>query len=94
MLGEQGSTTLSLSWTQPSSDEVDNYIVRANYLGNCSSFSAVPQSNTLNGTAREFVFSNLQEFSTYQLSVVAVNSAGQSTESSVVADTKSAGESA
>lgn len=48
-------------------------------------------SNTLNGTARQFVFRNLEEFSTYQFSVVAVNSAGQSAESTLVADTRSAG---
>ena len=92
ILGERGSTTLSLSWTQLPSDEVDSYIVRASYLGNCSDFSTTPQSSTLNGTVREFVVRDLQEFSMYQLSVIAVNSVGQSAES-IVVDTKSAGES-
>ena len=91
VLGVQSSTTLSLSWVQSPSDQVDSYSLQATYLGNCSNFSATPLSSTLNGTARQFVFTNLDEFSTYRLSVIAINSAGQSAESAIVADTQSAG---
>ena len=88
-LREEGTTSLSLSWTQPVNDEVDNYDLRWTYLGNCSGFTE-SMSVTVDGSVRQFVFSGLQEFSTYQLGVTAINSVGRSAESIRVADTRSA----
>ena len=91
LLGEQGITTLSLSWVHTPDDEVDSYKLRWTYLGNCSGF-AESMSVFVDESVRQFVFRGLQEFSSYQVGVTAVNSAGQSAESVQVADTRSARE--
>ena len=89
VLDGKEATSLTLSWRQFADDRVDSYVFNWTYIGNCSEFSESLTAN-VGGSARQFVIRNLQEYSTYRVGVTAVNSAGQSEESTLTADTRSA----
>ena len=61
---------------------MDSYEVAFSYQGPCSGFNHT-DTTTVNGTTRQYTLTGLQEFSNYTVTVVAVNGAGRSEESSV-----------
>ena len=62
------------------------------YQGGCSDYTQPENMATVNdGTAREYTLQNLQEFSDYNISVVAVNDAGESASVMTTANTLLAG---
>ena len=61
---------------------MDNYEVSFSYQGPCNGFNHT-NTTTVNGTTRQYTLTGLQEFSNYTVTVVAVNGAGRSEESSV-----------
>ena len=73
-------TSINLTWTQPEGEVVDSYDVSFSYQGPCTGFNHT-NTTTVNGTARQYTLTGLQEFSTYTVTVVAVNGAGRSEES-------------
>ena len=60
---------------------MDSYEVAFSYQGPCSGFNHT-NTTTVNGTTRQYTLRGLQEFSNYTVTVVAVNGAGRSEESS------------
>ena len=66
----QSPTSITLSWEQPAGDAVDRYDMVYTYLGGCSNYTQPENMATVNdGTAREITLQNLQEFSSYMVSV-------------------------
>ena len=61
---------------------MDSYEVSFSYQGPCNGFNHT-NTTTVNGTTRQYTLTGLQEFSNYTVTVVAVNGAGRSEESSV-----------
>ena len=78
----QSPTSITLIWTQPVGEVVDSYEVSFSYQGPCSEFNHT-NTTTVNGTTRQYTLTRLQEFSTYTVTVVAVNGAGRSGGSSM-----------
>ena len=73
-------------------DAVDRYDIVYTYQGGCSDYTQPEHMVTANdGTAREYTLQNLQEYSDYNISVVAVNSAGSSPTATAMATTASSG---
>ena len=60
---------------------MDSYEVSFSYQGPCSGFNHT-NTTTVDGTTRQYTLTGLQEFSNYTVTVVAVNGAGRSEESS------------
>ena len=60
---------------------MDSYAVSFSYQGPCSGFNHT-NTTTVNSTTRQYTLTGLQEFSNYTVTVVAVNGAGRSGESS------------
>ena len=60
---------------------MDSYEVSFSYQGPCSGFNHT-NTTTVAGTTRQYTLTGLQEFSNYTVTVVAVNGAGRSEESS------------
>ena len=60
---------------------MDSYDIAFSYQGPCSGFNHT-NTTTVNGTTRQYTLTGLQEFSNYTVTVVAVNGAGRSEESS------------
>ena len=60
---------------------MDSYEVSFFYQGPCSGFNHT-NTTTVDGTTRQYTLTGLQEFSNYTVTVVAVNDAGGSEESS------------
>ena len=60
------------------------------YQGPCSGFNHT-NTTTVDGTIRKYTLTGLQEFSNYTVTVVAVNGAGRSEESSINAVTMANG---
>ena len=88
----QSPTSITLSWEQPAGDVVDRYDIVSTYQGGCSDYTQPENMATVNdGTAREYTLQNLQEFSHYNITIVAVNYAGQSIQTKLTATTQSAG---
>ena len=81
MVNTQSPTSIILTWTQPEGEVVDSYEVSFSYQGPCSGFNHT-DTTTVNGTTRQYTLTGLQEFSNYTVTVVAVNDAGRSEESS------------
>jgi len=81
MATSQSPTSITLTWTKPEGEIVDNYEVSFSYQGPCSGFNHT-NTTTVDGTTREYTLTGLQEFSNYTVTVVAVNGAGRSEESS------------
>ena len=75
----QSPTSITLSWEQPAGDVVDRFDIVYTYQGGCSDYTEPENMATVNDeTAREYTLQNLQEFSSYMISVVAVNATGAS----------------
>ena len=81
MVNTQSPTSIILTWTQPEGKVVDSYEVSFSYQGPCSGCNHT-DTTTVNGTTRQYTLTGLQEFSNYTVTVVAVNDAGRSEESS------------
>ena len=77
----QSSTSTTLIWTQPEEDFVDRFEIVASYQGDCT---GVTYTSTwfLYGTARQHTLTGLKEFSNYTVTMVAVNDAGRTEQSS------------
>ena len=82
MAVSQSPTSIALTWTKPEWEVVDSYAVSFSYQGPCSGFNHT-STTTVDGTARQYTRTGLQEFSNYTVTVVAVNGAGRSGESSL-----------
>ena len=88
----QSPTSITLSWEQPAGDIVDRYDIVYTYLGGCSDYTQPENMTTvIDGTAREYTLQNLQEFSDYNITIAAVNYAGQSIQTKLTAPTQLAG---
>ena len=61
---------------------MDSYEVSFSYQGPCIGFNHT-NTTAVDGTARQYTLTGLQEFSNYTVTVVAVNGAGRSGGSSV-----------
>ena len=83
------TTSLRFTWTQPEGEIVSHYVIAASYVGDCPEINDVFQGSTFPNTTLDF--SDLQEYSNYSLSVSAVNGAGSSETSTLVATTLSTG---
>ena len=81
MVISESPTSINLTWTQPGDEVVDSYEVSFSYQGPCSGFNHT-NTTTVDGTTRQYTLTGLQEFSNYTVTVVAVNDAGGSEESS------------
>ena len=81
MVNTQSSTSITLTWTQPEGEVVDSYEVSFSYQVPCSGFNHT-NTTTVEGTTRRYTLTGLQEFSNYTVTVMAVNGAGRSEESS------------
>ena len=77
MAVSQSPTSINLTWTQPVGEVVDSYEVSFSYQGPCSGFNHT-NTTTMAGTTRQYKLTELQEFSNYNVAVVAVNGAGRS----------------
>ncbi len=69
------TTTLTFSWTQPA-EEFALYLLNVDYQGECMGVAIVPPQTS---STREQTYNGLEEFSDYQLSISAFNSAGSAT---------------
>ena len=88
------ATTLTVSWTQPQGEVVDNYDISLDYLGPCPDFNPDVQAGELPSERTDVTFGGtepLQEFSDYQFTITARNGAGQSPTVTVNVTTEPAG---
>ena len=77
--------SISITWSQAPEGVVQSYQISYTYDGPCPNVTgSVPV--TLNGTATTYEVSGLEEFSSYTITVIAVNPAGMA-EASVTATT-------
>ena len=81
MAVSQSPTSITLSWTQPEGDVVDNYEVSFSFQRSCDGFNHT-NTTTVGDTTRQYTLTALQQFSNYTVTMVAVNGAGRSAESS------------
>ena len=81
MAVSQSPTSINLTWTQPEGEVLESYEVSFSYQGPCSGFNHT-NTTTVAGSTRQYTLTGLQEFSNYTVTVVAVNGAGRSEESS------------
>ena len=88
-----GTNSLSFSWPPPECEIVAHYEFAASYIGDCPEIaSTFPESSSANFSSTSVQLTDLQEFSNYSLSVTAMNDAGSSETSTLVATTLSTGE--
>ncbi len=88
-----GTNSLSFAWPPPEGEIIARYEIAASYVGDCPEIaSTFPESSSANFPSTSVQFTDLQEFSNYSLSVNAVNDAGRSETSTLVATTLSTGE--
>ena len=88
----QSPTSITLSWEQPARDVVDRYDIVYTYQGGCRDYTQPENMATVNdGTAREYTLQNLQEFSDYDISIVAVNAIGASIPAVILGTTSKEG---
>lgn len=73
-----GETVLSVSWLQEEpTDGLTSYEVATRYMGPCPSISHSIEDDTVNISSRMYVFENLTEFGTYEVTVTAVSVASE-----------------
>ena len=86
----QSPTSISLSWEQPAGDIADGFVIDYAYQGECILFA---QENRVivSGATTEFTLRGLQEFSSYAITVTAVNSGGTNTSDVLTVNTTAAG---
>ena len=82
MAVSESPSSINLTWTQLEGEIVDSFEVSFSYQGPCSGFNHT-NTTIVGGTTRQYTLTGLQEFSNYTVTVVAVNGAGRSEESSV-----------
>ena len=88
----QSPTSITLSWEQPAGANVDSYTITFDYQGECSDFNLATDFRfSVNGNVTEFTMRDLQEFSSYVITVTAVNSGGSNTSEVLTVNTTSAG---
>ncbi len=87
-----GTNTLSFAWPPPEGEIVAHYEITASYVGDCPEIASTFPDTSANFPSTSVQFTDLQEFSNYSLSVTAVNDAGSSETSILVATTLSTGE--
>ncbi len=86
------TNSLSFAWSPLENEVVTRYEITALYVGDCPEIAATFQnSSSTNFSGTSVQFTDLQEFSNYSLSVTAVNDAGSSETSTLVATTLSGG---
>ena len=73
--------SINLVWTKPAGEAVDSYEIVVSYQGPCTGITHT-SSWFLYGTARQHMLTGLKEFSNYTVTMMAVNDAGKSEESS------------
>ena len=88
----QSPTSITLSWEQPAGDAVDRYDIVYTYQGGCNDYIQPENMTTVNdGSATGFMVQNLQEFSSYSISIAAVNDSGSSPAATAMATTAPSG---
>ena len=70
------SNSFTITWTQPDGDVVDCYEITYYYEGPCPGVTEGSGNVTVNGSAREYTVSGLQEFSNYTVILTAINTVG------------------
>ena len=78
----QSPTSIDLIWTQPVGEVIDSFAIEVSYQGPCAEFTHTSIWNILYGTARQHTLTGLKEFSDYTVTMVAINDAGRSEQSS------------
>ena len=72
------STSITITWTQPEGDVVDSYEITYSYQGPCPSQPVTGTFIVNDGNIRQYNVSDLQEFSAYSITLIAVNGGGNS----------------
>lgn len=67
--------SIMVTWSQASGDRIENYTIEHSYQDICSQHSSM-SNHTKNQNAT--TLQNLEEFSKYQVRIIAVNSQGSS----------------
>ncbi len=84
------ATSITITWTQSSDILIDRYEVSYMYTIKKCSASPGQGMNTLSGSARSYNLMSLNEDSTYNITVTAINDEG-SRSSTITADTSTSG---
>ena len=71
-------TTITLTWTQPAGEVVDNYLITYSFTENDCGFSGNNIMETVAGSSRTHTLTDVQENSDYVISIIARNTAGDS----------------
>ena len=87
----QSPTSITLSWEQPAGEIVDSYTITFNDQGECSDFNLTELRSSVDGNITEVTQLALEEFSSYDITVTAVNSGGSNTSEVLTVDTPAAG---
>jgi len=90
MAVSQPPASIMFNWTQPVGEIVDSYEITFSYQGPCSGYI---HANTVivDGATRQHTMTGLQEFSTYTISITAMNGGGRSATTSQNVTTVAAG---
>jgi len=83
MATAQSPTSVVLTWTPVTGEQVDGYGITFSYQGPCSGIT-LTNTATVGATSRSHTQTGLQEFSNYIVSVAAVNSGGRGTQTQMV----------
>ena len=83
MASAQSPTSVALTWTPVASEVVNGYDIMFSYQGPCSGITLTNTTN-VGAAIRSHRQDGLQEFSNYIVSVAAVNSGGNGTQTQMV----------
>ena len=83
MASAQSPTSVALTWTPVTREQVDSYEITFSYQGPCSGIT-LTNTTTVGAAIRSYTQDGLQEFSNYTVSVAAVNSGGHGTQTQMV----------
>ena len=85
------ATSITITWTETTTTNIDRYEVTYSYtVRRCSAPSGPAMTNTVTSTARSHTLMNLNEDSTYTITVRNINGAA-SNKSTITANTSTAG---
>ena len=83
MASAHSPTSIALTWTPVTGEQVDGYEITFSYQGPCSG-TTLTNTTTVGAASRSHTQTGLQEFSNYIVSVAAVNSGGRCTQTQMV----------
>lgn len=72
------ANSLRISWESSAArDTVDRFRIEATYIGPCTNGAGDKISTEINGNTCQHNLTNLRTYSTYSVTVIAINSAGE-----------------